>query len=342
MSPFSHDYTTAAARLQAAALGWQHTRYPHPERGPGGEDLATDVYRLGSPSARRLLIINSATHGLEGLLGSATQLAFVERLVPPGPDLAIVVIHAINPHGFAWRRRVTHEGVDLNRNFIDFGVPPPENPLYQRLAAEVDPDEWPDGPLPGQGTPVALRQAVHAGQYQNPKGSFFGGHAPTWSRRTLEAIYAAQGGAAETILLVDLHTGAGPWAATECFVAEPAASSIARAWFPGAEAFVMAERPRFGDPTGVPGLLVSSLNQAFPDRSTIAVLTECGTYAGDMPVTAARRSAFAMRHGLDTSAVGQRWAVEAQEVFCPADPSWRRYALAGVIARLDQAVAALA
>jgi hypothetical protein len=342
LSAFSHDYRTAAARLHAAASGWQHTRYPHPDRGPAGEALSTDVYRLGAPSAKRLLIINSSTHGLEGMLGSAAQLAFVERLAAPGPDLAIVLIHAINPHGFAWRRRVTQEGVDLNRNFIDYGEPPPENPLYQRLAAEVDPDTWPDLPLMGLGTPLELRQAVHAGQYQNPAGSFFGGQAPTWSRRTLEAIYAAEGHTAGTILLVDLHTGAGPWSATECFVAEPAASGVARTWFPGAEAYVIADRPRFGDPTGVPGLLVSSLKKAFPDRTTIAALTECGTYPGDVPVTAIRRSTFAMRHGLDTTATGERWAAEAQEAFCPADPSWRRYALAGVLTRLDQAVAALA
>ncbi len=341
MSAFSHDYTTAAARLHAAASSWRHTRYPHPLQGPAGEALATDVYRLGSTSAARLLIVNSSTHGLEGMLGSAAQLAFVESLPPPGPDLAIVLIHALNPHGFAWRRRVTEDGVDMNRNFIDFSEPLPENPLYQRLAAEVDPESWPDLPVAHLTTTLPLRQAVHAGQYENPRGSFFGGHQPTWSRRTLEAIYQAEGGQAGTIQLLDLHTGAGPWAVTEMFVAEPAASGIARSWFPGAEAFVMADRPRFGDPTGVPGLVISSLRRAFPDRTTIASLTECGTYADERPVSVIRRSTYAMHHGIDGTTLGQRWAAEAQDAFCPADPSWRRFSLAGVLERLNQAVAAL-
>ena len=36
------------------------------------------------------------------------------------PDLAVLYIHALNPHGFSFWRRVTQEGVDLNRNFHDF------------------------------------------------------------------------------------------------------------------------------------------------------------------------------------------------------------------------------
>ncbi len=45
-------------------------------------------------------------------------------------DLAVVLIHAINPYGFAWIRRVNEDNVDLNRNCIDFGAAIPENPGY--------------------------------------------------------------------------------------------------------------------------------------------------------------------------------------------------------------------
>ena len=44
---------------------------------------------------------NTNDYGVEGLVG---------------PDLAVMMVHAINPYGFAWLRRTTEEGVDLNRN----------------------------------------------------------------------------------------------------------------------------------------------------------------------------------------------------------------------------------
>mgnify|MGYP001003423369 CR=1 FL=1 len=34
--------------------------------------------------------------------------------------MAMLFIHAINPFGFSWCRRVTEEGCDLNRNYLDF------------------------------------------------------------------------------------------------------------------------------------------------------------------------------------------------------------------------------
>ncbi|MEJ0064575.1 MAG: DUF2817 domain-containing protein [Caulobacteraceae bacterium] len=63
------------------------------------------------------------------------------------------MIHAINPYGFAWLRRVTEENIDLNRNWIDFSQPPPANPGYDELAdaaraPRMDPRE-PEGLQPG-------------------------------------------------------------------------------------------------------------------------------------------------------------------------------------------------
>jgi len=39
---------------------------------------------------------------------------------------------AVNPHGFAWLRRVNEDNVDLNRNFIDFPQPPCKTRLCNR------------------------------------------------------------------------------------------------------------------------------------------------------------------------------------------------------------------
>ena len=84
----------------------------------GGQDDA-EVALLGPADAASVLVTISATHGVEGFCGSGVQVAtFAQRQnVPAG--MALVAVHAINPYGFAWLRRVTEDNVDLNRNFID-------------------------------------------------------------------------------------------------------------------------------------------------------------------------------------------------------------------------------
>jgi Protein of unknown function (DUF2817) len=90
--------------------------------GPGGEKLAIEVACLGSADPGRIVIVSSGLHGIEGFLGSAIQLAWLEMRVAQhslASDSAFILIHAINPFGFAWRRRSNERNVDLNRNFLD-------------------------------------------------------------------------------------------------------------------------------------------------------------------------------------------------------------------------------
>src|SRR5262249_39818696 len=131
---FPRDY--AGARQQFLDLAKRAhlpvMTYGNPNKGPVGEALGTDAALQGPADAKALLVTISATHGVEGFCGSGAQADWLTAAagarLPPG--VAILHLHAINPHGFAWLRRVTEEGVDLNRNFVDFGKPLPENPAY--------------------------------------------------------------------------------------------------------------------------------------------------------------------------------------------------------------------
>jgi len=49
--------------------------------------------------------------------------------------VGIVFVHAANPHDMAWYRRVTEEGIDLNRNFVDCDQPLPANPSFDEQRA---------------------------------------------------------------------------------------------------------------------------------------------------------------------------------------------------------------
>lgn len=120
---FSADYQSARARFIAAAdrLGWRREAHDIGSSGPAGESLCIDTALLGNPVPENVVVVSSGLHGVEGFFGSAVQLAFLEqqaaRLALPS-DAAIILVHALNPFGFAWRRRWNEHNVDLNRNFL--------------------------------------------------------------------------------------------------------------------------------------------------------------------------------------------------------------------------------
>ena len=76
-SPFSATYAEARAKFLEAArgAGASLSTYAHPERGPDGGELATDVAWIGPADARGALVLVSATHGVEGHCGSGAQVA---------------------------------------------------------------------------------------------------------------------------------------------------------------------------------------------------------------------------------------------------------------------------
>src|SRR6202012_5650606 len=49
----------------------------------------------------------------------------------------IVILHALNPYGFSWDRRVNEDNADINRNFADFKKPP-SNAAYMELADAIE------------------------------------------------------------------------------------------------------------------------------------------------------------------------------------------------------------
>ena len=148
--PFAHNYAEARAKFLAAAVGARLESHPEPLRGVELETLAMDVARVGADDADAVLIVSSGCHGVEGYAGSGAQAALLHdesfRAKARHAGVALLFIHALNPWGFSFGRRVTHEGVDLNRNFIDFRRPPPGNPGYDQLAAFLLPEQWPPHP----------------------------------------------------------------------------------------------------------------------------------------------------------------------------------------------------
>ena len=221
---FAQSYAEARDKFFAAARsrGLGIETHVHPLLGRDGEMLAMDVARDGPADATSLLIVSSACHGVEGFCGSGVQGALLDD---PGwhraaaeAGVAVLYLHALNPHGFSWWRRTTHENVDLNRNFLDFSAELPANPAYDDLAALIVPETWPADAATLSALAAfveargerALQQAISGGQYRHPRGIFYGGHEPTWSHLALRQVLRQHGARCTRLGWIDLHTGLGP------------------------------------------------------------------------------------------------------------------------------------
>lgn len=245
---FSANYAQARARFLEAAqeAGLSVEQHLHPFRGPGGEDLAMDVVRDGPLDAQAVLLVTSACHGVEGFAGSAVQVACLRdakwRGYAHAHAVAVVYVHALNPWGFAWQRRVTHEKVDLNRNFVDFSRPLPANDGYRQLHSLLLPPDWPPSFDNEQALQAwiaahgmhAFQSAATCGQYEFPDGLFYGGTAPTWSHRNWRRVLRQHARAARRLAWIDVHTGLGPTGVGERILAgppDPQTVARARQWW---------------------------------------------------------------------------------------------------------------
>jgi hypothetical protein len=245
---FAQSYAEAREKfLQAtAAAGLDVESHAHPMLGRDGEPLAMDVVHEGARDARSLLIVTSACHGVEGYCGSGVQVALLKdaawHAAVRASGVAVLYVHALNPYGFSWWRRVTHENVDLNRNFHDFTKPLPANPAYDEIAALLVPATWPPSAEVDAATARylaergerAFQEAVSSGQHEHPQGLFYGGRNPTWSQVTLRHVLREHATRCRRLGWIDLHTGLGPSGHGERIFAcrdDAAALARARAWW---------------------------------------------------------------------------------------------------------------
>lgn len=306
---FSNSYREAREKfLQAASSGELSLRsYAHPLPGRDGEELAMDAALFGPADSARLLLLASATHGLEGFCGSGLQLALIDdedfHSQAAAAEVAVLYVHGVNPWGFSWLRRWTHENVDLNRNCIDFENPEgvPDNPEYDALADVLVPENWPDPEADerlaawiGENGFDALKDAVQHGQYRHPDGLFYGGSEPTWSNLTFRRVLRDFGGHCKRLALIDFHTGLGPEGHGEkILMLDDSAEKSARARRWWGEVTSLTE----GDSVSsrIAGPLACLLPQECPQAKVTDIALEFGTVPPDVVLSALRADQWLYR-----------------------------------------------
>ncbi len=342
---YSHlpDFNVQRERFLSVAqqAGGQITTYSHPLVGPNGEALATDVATFGSPQAKRLLVVISGTHGVEGYYGSDNQIAWLQagNTASLPEDTAVVMVHLINPWGTAYLRRVNEDNLDLNRNFVDFSLPLPPNPLYENLheiylcedlngPQRAHADDLMDKYTHEQGW-TEVKKIVEAGQYKYPDGIFFGGQQACWSHLTMKRIIDNHLSQAESIISFDLHTGAGAYGT-------PMLMAIAQTAYPalqpareifGSWLNVVITGANVATNTGITATATGYLSQFIldnlPGRQVLQLVIECGTYDGETMHHLVRDDHWLHLFGDLSSPQAQKIKGELLEGFYPQDEDWQ-------------------
>ena len=338
-SYFSSSYSQARGKFLAAVqaggarLLSSHT---NPAKGPQGEDCITDVAWLGPEDASRLLILVCGTHGAEGYAGSGCHVAWLqerwfERVRVK--DTAVLLIHAINPHGFAWGRRVNEDNIDLNRNFIDHDLPHPENPDYVALAQHIDPADWAEPGLSAHNQAIAkflgrdrhdvMSKAIHGGQYVNPRGVFYGGIQAAWSNRLFRQLLKQHAAGARHVAIIDYHTGGGVWGYCDLFIDDDLAGGQTRNWF-SQVSVISEDKAAHGKnaQSETPGNLFYSLPGMLPGKELTLCLVELRTGETDGH-DIVRAENWLFQHGEPNSPHGLDLRAQMLERFYPARREWR-------------------
>jgi hypothetical protein len=299
---FSQDYRAAREKFLAAAsaAGGSLEAFHNPNAtGPDGGELYTDVALFENPHASKAVVIISGTHGNEGFCGSGCQVGFLNESWHrkcPG-DTSVVLVHAINPYGFANTRRVTEDNVDLNRNFVDHSKPYPDNPAYTAIHNFAVPESWDEEGLKAANAglaayieehgAMAMQAAISGGQHSHPDGVFFAGTRPTWSNITLRAIIDKYLKDMDHIALVDFHTGLGPRGHGELILYGDFGGAYQRA-----QSWYNNEVTSFEDGSSSSAKLTGVLALAFVDalgpEKLTGIAVEYGTYDVKTVLTALR------------------------------------------------------
>jgi hypothetical protein len=352
---FSSSYGEARQKFLAAGVAARAdiVSLKNPAAGPEGEELFTDLALLGPRASKNVLVLISGTHGVEGFAGSAVQTGLMREGIASKlkENSRILMIHAINPFGFAHLRRVDEANVDVNRNFFDHSKPHPQNPAYDTLAEFIAPLSvlslsriavWPRLLwYKATGRIEVLQQAISGGQYSHPEGLFYGGRSATWSNKTLRSIVQEYLSGAQRIVVIDLHTGLGAYGDYEIILQQPEESpAYQRAiaiW--GSEkvrtTFASDSDQGAGGTDGhsfsaeLSGPIKLAFVNLLPKAQVTAVTVDFGTGSAIKVFLAMRDENWLYYHGNLSTSRAKRIRAALRSTFCPENDGWRQMVWSG-------------
>lgn len=352
---FVADYASARQAFSGAGQGVNARliELPIAASGPDGQPLGIDVARVGSSDPEWAVVVTGGLHGVEGFFGSAVQVAWMLSAAATQVDAngLVVLVHAINPFGFAWRRRVNEDNIDLNRNFLPADQSIPESPAgYAALDGLLNPDSPPGGlelfTLRAVANIVRIgftqfKNTVATGQYDFPDGLFFGGRTPAESVAIVQNGFWDWVGTAKRVVHLDLHTGLGRSGDHALLLVDPP-GSMEEGWY---QARFDPEKVEALKATGgtayVPqGMLGGWLKATAGEREYRYIAAEFGTYPALRVLKVMREENRADRFLEPGAGAYERAKTDMLECFCPESPAWRRRVVCDGVALVNQCIEA--
>jgi hypothetical protein len=312
------------------------TRVHPTASGRDGKPLFLDTAIIGPREAKKALLLISATHGVEGYFGSGVQTGMMREDLAKraSSNTKIVLLHALNPYGFSWDRRVNEDNADINRNFVDFRHPPQNKP-YESLAAEIAPRNITPDDMKGANAKLtaflkahgafALQEAISRGQYKFPDGLYYGGAKRSWSAKMLKDVISEDLSHVEKLVVVDFHTGLGEYGAGEMITEDlPGSPAYLRARSMWGERVASSEA---GESVSAP--LTGTIDKAFPTwlprtELTFAAL-EVGTRSTREVFNALRKDNWlhCFADGRHKHKDGEAIRRELRDAFYPDEAGWK-------------------
>lgn len=312
-----------------------------------------DVAIVG-PASHRVVIVSSGLHGVEGFAGSAVQLACLSQpdLLRSSDPLRYIFVHAINPFGFAQLRRVNEDNIDLNRNFLQPGETyTGASEGYRKLDAFLNPPSIPQRDeffkLMAAWQILrfgmrALKESIAKGQYEFPKGLFFGGEGPAWSTRVIQQHCEQWLAGATRVIHLDIHTGLGKFGDYKLLLTNPNIEQDL-AWYQnayGANVVEALAKPG-GTAYQASGVFGSWMQVHFANCEFRAIGAEFGTY-GVLRILESLRAENRVHHFANSQSDAYlRAKQELLECFCPAAERWRTRLINSGLRIVQQSVQAL-
>jgi len=347
---FPLDYFTARDAFYALSRNGDLFSHTIQATGPGGETLTIDGVYWGPDTPERLVLLTSGVHGVEGYAGCALQQLWLREFAPSAPaTTGFLLVHAMNPYGFAHGRRVNEHNVDLNRNALNT-FPGPSNPDYRALQDWLNPqtparaldDFWWQG-LPGlwRYGRRKLAQAVAGGQYEFPEGLFYGGSAQQESLGVLSRLLTqARFRNAREVWHIDLHSGLGAFGQYQFLVEEPSASEtfndFARRF--GASR-VMSNHNTNAAHYNARGIVTELTHRVFASARVRTATLEFGTI-GPLPLLQVLRAENRLfHHGAGNAELAAHLQRRLRNACAPDKRVWREAVLAGgreIFTRMQQ------
>jgi hypothetical protein len=301
------------------------------------------LYVPPTTDKRHLLILSSGIHGAEAFTGSALQRAFLQKWSSQKSTTGLLIIHILNPHGFANFRRTNSNNIDLNRNFFNEALP--TNSAYQKMQWLLEPQapastsalsKWIFFIKVGWFYLANGKKAILntlSGQSHSAKGLYYAGTQNQPETLIVQKWIVQTAQDFSTVLHIDLHTGFGERGQLHFYGSEefqkPEQLQSLQKIFPK----VVINTANDADFYPTHGDFIDWTWKALPNKTVIPMVFEFGTknsqtLLGGMEslwISVIENQGF--HYGYQTDVDKQKTLTLFQSLFNPQDEAWQKAVL---------------